>query len=180
MNAKAALEALESEKKTLAVQTSELAACKARLTVFKSTIGISKDCGLAPSRKIEAIIREEEQKEAELGSKIVETNAKISAYEDLIEIWESEEKPVKLRENSDMAKVEKYLISIGLCAPLDDILKNVDPSATVGKKKSLRGSLRAYARTGKIFTLGSQPDTFGLLQFQKATNSTNGGGEASP
>ena len=57
---------------------------------------------------------------------------------------------------------------------LNEIVQAIGEN-TDSKKKSLRSTLRSYAREGRIFTTGSDPDTFGLIEFTNSPKSNENG-----
>lgn len=174
MNVEDVISNIQAEKDGIAKLTADLAHCKTRLHIFKTT----KDgmgCGGSATRKLSEKIENETAAMVEIEGKITESKARLSAYEELVKILPKDQN-FKLREGSEIAKVEQHIRSAKTEVPLDEIVKAIakDGDDLAKKKKSLRGTIRAYVRDGKVFDYGAAPDTFTLIEFKCLDSQANG------
>lgn len=125
-------------------------------------------------RKLEAKINEERGTIVRLDSQIADAKAQKSAFDEALKLLAkttSSNGTIKdLRADSDLAKVRDTIRAAGKPLPLSEILQKNGWENDAGKKISLRGSLRGYAKEGRFFTKEEAADTYGLIEFR------NGGG----
>lgn len=73
----------------------------------------------------------------------------------------------KLRAGTDIAKAEKFILSVGKPLYITKILEGIGKEPTKANIRSLGGAMRAYVREGRIFTL-PKPSTFGHVTFKES------------
>ena len=156
---------IEKAETDLQVRLSDLVGCHARLKVFQDALQSCLEGG-SIAKKIEEKIEQERDTEAKIQKSITEFNATISALEDIKRILIKPDKQFALRPSSELFRVEQFIRSKGGPAHLDDIMRGIGVEGEE-KKKSLRGSLRAYARDGKIFENGPMVDSFSLIGLKE-------------
>lgn len=140
---------------------------------FDALSGDESPAVLSLKRKIVDKIDEELIFITGLKSKIAEAEGRKSAFDETIKLLPktSTNGSLKdLRPRSELFRVREVLRQAGKPISLDEILQKVgridgDPRDEKGRKISLRGSLRGYAKEGKFFTIETAADTFGLLEF---------------
>jgi hypothetical protein len=117
-------------------------------------------------------IGRKEQEIADLEGKIRDARSYIQALEDAMKIvpkdvLEQESDGRTLRPGSSMAKARDAVRKAGKPIYILDILKAIGKPQDKKNRISLAGSLSAYAKRKEIFTKPA-PNTFGLLEFEKA------------
>jgi hypothetical protein len=117
-------------------------------------------------------IARKEQEIADLEGKIRDARSYIQALEDAMKIvpkdvLEQESDGRSLRPGSSMAKARDAVRKAGKPIYVLDILKAIGKPQDKKSRISLAGSLSAYAKRKEIFTKPA-PNTFGLLEFEKA------------
>lgn len=174
MNLEKLNSAVEAEKKNISLLDHSLSTCRVRLEIFKTTMAGMVGSGVN-TRKIADKIDLENVSMVEIEKKINESRAKLSAYEDLLKILPNQEN-FKLREGTEIASIEKFIRFSGGEVSLDDIVKHVAKAGDdiIKKKKSLRGTLRAYVRDDKVFCDGQEPDTYSLIEFRRLEGKSAG------
>lgn len=164
---------LADEQKSLVLRWREkLDVHKARLSGFNASLaalnGDESAITMALKRKLEAKINEESDHVTMITREIRESEAKLSAFEEVVKFLPkpgADGNQKELRANSELSKVQDALRKAGKALTLDEILVSIG-SADDGKKRiSLRGSLRSYAKEGKFFTI-EEGDSFGLVAFK--------------
>jgi hypothetical protein len=167
-------------EESLEARSAELIGSQARLKVFRQAHQALPKDGSA-SNKIEEKIEQEEKAIAEIRKSIIELNATISALVEIRRILSKPDRQFTLRPTSELFRVEQFIRSKGGPVHLDDIMRGIGVEGEE-KKKSLRGSLRSYARDGRIFVNGPMVDSFTLIGLQEAPSilSNPGGANGIP
>lgn len=125
----------------------------------------------AAKRKIEVKISEETQSEREIDLKISDALARKSAFEEAIKLLpktDADGGQKDLRPGSELAKVRDIIRNAACPVTLDQILVLLGKPGDKDKFRSLRGTIRAYAKAGRIFTIKCEdPHTFGLVELEE-------------
>jgi len=156
------MESAESDVGKLEI---DLRSSKARLATFKEAASLSQGAPAGVCRKMKDKVRREEETIAEIGARIIETKARISALEEALKLFPKDGEGTELRPGSQMADIREVLRAAGKPMTLAEILKAIGAEGDDGKRNSLRGSLASYAREGRVFRKEDAPETFGLIEF---------------
>jgi len=170
------MELIEVEVNAITSLSQTLRTSKARRYGFQASAAmLNGEADDVFKRRIEDKIHKESEVIEDVEAKIAEAEARISAFDESLRILPktaADGSPKDLRPNSELAKVRDVLLKHGSPLVLDEILQKVgkdpgDERDDKNRRISLRGSLRGYAKKGRIFTIESGIDTFGLLEFKK-------------
>lgn len=119
----------------------------------------------------EEILKRIERKQAEvrdLEALIRDANTYVQTMQEALRLLPKDQAdgspaPIKLRQNSTVAKVHEILLKAGRPLHISDILKALGKPVDKKTRSSLSGTIGAYVREGKVFTR-PEPNTFGLIQ----------------
>ena len=169
-------ELFESERQNVRSLELELASLQARISSFRisrsATNGSPNESFI---RGIDDKIRKDEDQVGKTEVKLAEAKARHNAFKESLKILTggATNKPKDLRPSSELAKVRDHLRKANKPLPLSDILSLIGKANDKGKYRSLRGTLRSYAKLGNIFTIASEdPHTFGLIEFNGGKQQT--------
>jgi hypothetical protein len=170
MNAEdnAAILKMEIEKRDALLL--EIEASKARQEVYSRT-ALSIAGGSPAWKKVDEKIQKEISLQRRLSEDLNTTDARISAYEELAKILSKGNSTFKLREGTDLAKAEQFIRSCKGEVVIERIWEYLGYEMNPKKKKSVRASLKSYARDRKVFKLGAQPESFSLIEFEQKPQS---------
>ncbi|HUD49713.1 MAG TPA: hypothetical protein VMR33_22995 [Candidatus Baltobacteraceae bacterium] len=175
MDLKSTEQKIEIASQRLADRMSAMIGSQARVKVFQDALQTLPPGGHV-AKKIEEKIEQERTEQLDIHRSFTEIKAEKSALEEIKRILTKPDKQFSLRITSELFRVEKLMKAKGVPLTLEEIMEGLGVMGEE-KKKSLRGSLRQYAKDGKIFASTALPDVFGLLEFCKPT--TNNGGNQS-
>jgi hypothetical protein len=159
----------EKEAEKILRLESEKCAALARISGFQDTLkALNGNANAIFKRKVEERIQKDEQLVGAISIEINAARGRKSAFDDSLRLLEKTSNGgfrKGLRASSELAAVERILMEAGRELALTDILRKLGKESDEKKRISLRGSLRAYARDGRVFTLGESQDSFGLLDY---------------
>jgi hypothetical protein len=181
MDAKQRLvEMMESAKKQAEMLVTDLRAAKARLGAFQDSVSAigskgADSAALVVARRLQAKAEKESAAVVELEAQIVDANGRVSAFEEAIKLFPRNGDEGDLRPGSQMSRVRDALRLAEKPLTVTEILVAIGVAVDDRKKNSLRGSLAAYAREGRVFSRAPAPDTFGLIEFASDETSAGAG-----
>lgn len=163
---------VDAETREVARLQHDVRTAKARILGFEASLeAIGQDVALAAyRRKLYDRVRKERESVEELQTLIPEAAAKLEAIEESIRLYPKDGEEAELRDGSQMARVRDFLRQTQEPQTLEQIIRGIGAENDDKKRNSLRGSLSAYARDGRVFTKERDPDTFGLIEFQRPEN----------
>jgi predicted ribosome quality control (RQC) complex YloA/Tae2 family protein len=127
--------------------------------------------------KFDEKIKRKEQEIQEYENKIREARAYMQALQDTVKLLPKEDndasfKVKKIRPGSAVYKTMVFLKKAGKPVHINDILKGIGKTTSKKDRISLGGSLGLYIRKNEIFTR-PEPNTFGLIAFEKSEEPPN-------
>lgn len=122
--------------------------------------------------QFQKLLDRKQQEINDLQIQIERAKAYMQAIQDSIKLLPKDngQGQISLRPGSALAKAQDILRNAGKPLHITEILKALNEKPD--KRVSLSGSLSAYVRNGQIFTRPA-PNTFGLLEMNKSTNSSD-------
>jgi hypothetical protein len=185
------LELVAAEDKNLARLAAQKRAHKCRTSAFENALvainGDKSPAILAAKRNLESKIALEIRSERDVELKITDVQTRKAAYQELIVI--GEEKPKKeikakpsttivpgvpasksfkdLNPKRELYQVREFIRQAGKPLFLNEIVSLLGYGNDKGKFNSLRGTIFAYAKERRFFTVESKsPHVIGLLEFK--------------
>ena len=108
---------------------------------------------------------------------LAEAKTYLQALQDVLKLHSKEDangnSDKSLRAGSDIARIREMILREGKEVQITAMLLELGKDDTKPARNSLAGSLGAYARKGRVFKRGGQPNTFTLIELEsKAVTET--------
>ena len=123
--------------------------------------------------EIEKKIEKKRDECADLERQLAESRTYLQALQDVLKLHSKEDangnSEKSLRAGSDIARIREMIFREQKEVQITDMLSELGKADTKAARNSLAGSLGAYARKGRVFKRGCQPNTFTLIELESKT-----------
>jgi chromosome segregation ATPase len=162
---------INREEARLADLRHKFRACHARIAGFETTLNeLNGETTPAFKDRVNDEIRKEYQALEQIQNQITDAEGRKAGIEKSQRLYfqPAKDKTRDLKADSELAKVRDHIRKVGKPVPLEEIVIAIGKGGDKKKFQSLRGTLRGYAKAGRVFT-NDITNTFGLIEFKKGT-----------